>query len=301
MLTTSSETQLSISEAILLAHGMVQGISNSLGIRLFFIKGPATIVQGLREPRISADVDVLVEPPGLDLLLQALRRKGWRQRPAAPDSRAFAKHAITMDHAGWPCCIDVHFRFPGMENGPDECFEAMWARVEWQELAAQQIRVPSKGLGILILALHSLRSPWLSVSVRDLSFLSRITPCQPGLVEEIVEIARETGSCAAMRPFLEGISPAAWTREWPVPSRMWCNRTMVREPGRAGMITVAQAPWNDKPRELWRAVFPRSEVFLSKNIYADMSFAGRLGQHRARWGRFLRALPHIAKDFSSSG
>ena len=293
---TASERRLTISEAVLLAHTMVQGISNSLGIRLFFIKGPASMLQGLREPRISADVDVLVDPLALEHLLRALRLRGWRQRPAAPDSTAFPKHAITLDHPFWPCCIDVHFRFPGMENDSVECFEVLWAQVQWQLVAGQQVRVPSKAAGILVLALHALRSPWLPASVLELSFLSRIARCQPTYVEEIVEIAKKTGSCAALRPFLEGLIPASEVDDWPEPSQAWRNRVKARRPGSAGIIAILQARWNDKPKEFWRAVFPKSEVFLSKNIYADMSLAGRLGQHRARWGRFMCSLPHIAKD-----
>ena len=73
---------------------------------------------------------------------------------------------------------------------------------------------------------------------------------------------------------------------------------MARQPGSARIIAIVQAGWREKPQLLWQAVFPQPEVFLSRNIHADMSWYGRLLQHRARWARFLRSLPEIVRDFS---
>jgi hypothetical protein len=291
----AAETQLSIPEAVLLGHALVARVADSLGIRAFFIKGPASVIQGLRLPKISGDVDVFVAPPDLEPVLQGLRDRGWRERPVDPDSRTFPKHSVTVDHPEWPCCIDVHFRFPGMEANPSDSFELMWANTEDLEVAGQVVRVPSKSLGILILALHALRSPQLPACSQELEFLTDLTE-RDSYGAAILEVARSTGSLAAMRPFLEDLLPEAATVEWPEPSTEWRNRVMAKEPGSARLIAIAQAPLRDKPRMLFRAVFPRPEVFLSGNIYADMSFRGRLRQHRARWARFLRSLPKIVRD-----
>lgn len=292
----TDDTLLRTSEAVLLGHAMVQRIGESMGIRSFFMKGPAPAMQGLREPKTSADVDVFVAPVDLELMLQALRDRGWRERPSAPDNRAFSRHSVTVDHSSWPCSIDVHFRFPGMDKSPQKCFEAMWPHVETLELAGQQVAVPSKPLGIAILALNSLRSPWVPACRQELDFLSRIVRRQPHWVDEILEIARETGSQASMRPFLEEIAPETAALEWPELSKEWCNRLAAREPGSAGLMVIMQTPWKDKPKELWTSLFPPREVLLSKDLYADMSCLGQIAQHRARWGRFLRALPRIAGD-----
>lgn len=296
----ADKTQLSIPEAVLLGHALVSRVADSLGIRAFFIKGPASVLQGLRRPKVSADVDVFVAPADLAAMVQGLRERGWRERPVDPDSTTFPKHSVTVDHPEWPCCIDVHFRFPGMENDSADAFELMWANTKDLEVAGQNVRVPAKPLGILILALHSLRSPQLPACRKELEFLSELT-IKDSHAASILSISSETGSLAAMRPFLENLLPEATTVEWPETSTEWRNRLMAKEPGSARLIALAQAPLRDKPRMLFRAVFPVREVHLSRDIYADMSFRGRLRQHRDRWVRFLRAAPRIVKDLSQAG
>ena len=291
----ADETQLSIPEAVLLGHALVQRVSDSLGIRAFFIKGPASVIQGLRLPKMSVDVDVFVPPGDLEPVLAGLRERGWRQRPVDPDERSFPRHSVTVDHPEWPCCIDVHFRFPGMEASPGDCFDVMWANTEVLQLAGQEVRVPSKALGILILALHALRSSHLPASQQELQFLADLTK-RESHAAEILDIATATGSLAAMRPFLEDL--VSQPGEWPEPSTEWRNRLLSKEPGSARIIAIAQAPLREKPKMLFRAIFPPTEVFLTGNIYADLSFKGRLQLQRTRWTRFLRALPRTVRDLS---
>lgn len=296
----TTATHLSLSEGVLLAHAMVSRLADGLGVRVFFIKGPASVQMGLRKPKISTDVDVFVAPAELETLRQGLRARGWRERPVDPDGRTFPKHSVTVDHADWPCCIDVHSRFPGMEKPAAECFETMWGLTEELVLAGQVLRVPTKPLGILVLALHALRSPHLPACRRELDHLASLTE-RDGLAAAVLKAASATGSLAAVRPFLEDLLPNSAMPDWPQPSLEWRNRLMAREPGSARLLALAQAPWWEKPEMLWRAVFPANETFLGGNIYADLSVRGRLLLHRARWSRFLRAIPRIAQDFRSGG
>jgi hypothetical protein len=289
------ETPLRISEGVLLGHALVARLADSLGIRVFFIKGPASIIQGLRQAKMSADVDVFVDPFRLDELLQSLRERGWRERPADPDNKTFPKHSVTVDHPEWPCCIDVHFRFPGMEIPAADCFEALWANTDTMALAGQRLKIPTNALGILFLALHALRSPEQPACRQELEDLAGLTR-RESQSEALLEAATATGALAAVRPFLEDLLPETITSVWPKPSLEWCNRLAAREPGSARLIAIVQASWRDKPNMLWRAVFPRAEVFLSGNIHADMSLLGRLEQHRARWARFLPTVPRLVRD-----
>lgn len=289
------QTRLSVSEGVLLAHALVSRVADSLGVRAFFIKGPASVIQGLRKPKTSADVDVFVDPASLDLLLQGLRERGWRQRPVDPDTTTFPKHAVTLDHPEWPCCIDVHFRFPGMEADPAECFTAMWGHTKAIGLAGQNVRVPSPTLAILLLALHALRSPHLPACRQELAFLARLVQRQ-AQAGTLLGIAAATDSLAAIRPFLEGLLEDSPAVAWPQPSTEWRNRLMAREPGSARVLAIIQAPWKDKPGLLWQGVFPRPQSLLNRNIYADMTWRGQVMQHWARWVRFLGAVPRIVRD-----
>lgn len=289
------ETQLRIPEGVLLGHALVARVADSLGIRVFFIKGPASVAQGLRHAKLSVDVDVFVDPSRLDELLEGLRERGWRERPEDVDHKTFPKHSVTVSHTDWPCCIDVHFRFPGMDKLAADCFEVLWADTVPAELAGQRLRVPTKALGILFLALHSLRSPELPAYRRELENLSSLTH-QESWADELQDLATATGSLGAVRPFLSGLLPAAGGLVWPEPSHEWRNRIAAREPGSARLIAILQAPWKDKPRMLKNAVLPGADVFLSQDLYADLTLAGRISLHRARWSRFLRAIPRLAGD-----
>jgi hypothetical protein len=293
----ASEAQLSVPEAVLLGHAMVQRVADSIAVRAFFIKGPASVIQGLRLPRTSGDVDVFVHPGELEPMLEGLRGRGWRERPVDPDDRTFPKHSVTLVHPEWPCCIDVHYRFPGMENASGHCFEEMWPHTEVLQLAGQRVRVPSKTLGVLFLALHALRSPHMPACKQELEFVADVTERESNCTD-LLAMATATGSLAAMRPFLEKLLPQTAAVEWPGVSQEWLNRVLAKEPGSARIIALVQAPLREKPALLFRAVFPAPEVHLTRDIYADMSLAGRLKSHRARWARFLRSAPKIARDLS---
>lgn len=295
MTSVGHKAQLRIPEGVLLGHALVARLAESLDIRVFFIKGPASVTQGLRVAKISADVDVFVDPSKMEELLQGLHERGWRQRPVDPDGRTFPKHSVTVHHAEWPCCIDVHFRFPGMERPTGDCFKALWENTVDMQLAGQWLRVPAKALGILFLALHALRSHEQPACRQELEYLAVLTR-RESCAEELLDLATSTGAVAAVRPFLEGLLPEAIAPVWPEPSREWRNRVVAQAPGSARLIAIVQAPWADKPMMLWRAFFPGAEGFLSGNIYAAMSFRGRLNQHRARWARFLRGVPRLVRS-----
>ncbi|MBT2248073.1 nucleotidyltransferase family protein [Arthrobacter sp. BHU FT2] len=290
---------LSVSEGVLLGHALVARVAEDLGVRVFFIKGPASVQLGLRRPKISNDVDVFAAPDDLEVLLEGLRDRGWRERPVDPD-RLLPTHSVTVDHPEWPCCVDIHFRFPGMESGAAECFEVMWAQTQELELAGHTLRVPLEPLGIVILALHALRTPHLAASRQELEHLTALAR-QNQLAVEVQHSAGSVSALAAMRPFLEGILPESGTQEWPAPSLEWRNRLLAREPGSARLVALAQAPWRQKLGLLWRAVLPRQETFISGNVYADLSLRGRLSLHLARWARFLRAVPGILRDVGRFG
>ena len=297
------QAQLEVPEGVLLGHALVARLADSLGIRVFFIKGPASVLQGLRQAKVSTDVDVFVDPAGLEELLQGLSERGWCERPVDPDSRTFPKHSVTVHHPEWPCCIDIHFRFPGMEKPAPVCFESLWANTETIALAGQRLRVHARELGVLFLALHALRSPSLPACRQELDYLADLAR-REGLSEVLLELAAVTDGLAAVRPFLEGLLPSTITPVWPKPSTEWRNRVTAKDPGSARLLAILQAPWRVKPRMLRGALFPPPETFLSGNIYADMSLLGQLSQHRARWARFLRAVPRLVRDLhgrNSSG
>ncbi|RDV09481.1 hypothetical protein DXK94_13315 [Arthrobacter sp. RT-1] len=273
---------------------MVSRAAESLGIRAIFVKGPASVAQGLRRSKLSSDVDVLVAAPDLRRMLHGLRERGWEERPQDADTRTYPRHAIILDHPAWPCCIDLHFRFPGMETSASACFEVMWANTAVLDLAGQEVKVPSEALGILLLALHSLRSPLNHACQQELTFLADLMH-RRSLTLEVVELALATGSLAAMRPLLEDRVPESIVREWPPPSLEWRNRSIAKAPGTARLIALIQAPWQDKPKMLWSAVFRGNRASVGES-YADLSLFARLGPQFARWARLCRSFPQMFRE-----
>jgi hypothetical protein len=293
-----AEGLLSISEGVFLGHALVARVAESLGIRAFFIKGPASVIQGLRLPKVSVDVDVFVAPADLASLLAGLHQRGWRERGADEDGSVFYKHSVTLNHPSWPCHIDIHFRFPGMERDPAEAFDVMWAHTEVLHIAGRGVRVPSKELGLVLLALHALRAPHLHISQQELCFLKDLW-AREELGPAVQKISAATDALAAMRPFLEAILTGHAGIEWPSASTEWRNRLFSREPGSARIIALIQSPLRDKPRMLRAALLPPDTVYLSQDPYVDLSPKGRLLAYAARWVRFLRASPRLVQDLAA--
>lgn len=280
-------TGLQLREGVLLAHALVAHVSRQLGVRSFFIKGPLSVLQGLRAPKQSSDVDVFVSASDVELLTGALRARGWLTRSSDPDELAFPQHSVTLFHPNWPNDIDVHYRFPGMERKGPECFEAMWAATDEMELAGQPLRVPTVPLAVCFLALHSLRAPWLAGSKRDLEFLGQLDLSR--FRSEIFALALATDATAAMRPFLEyHFGPLA--RDIPgATSDEWNRRLASRSPGTARILAILAAPPSKKPLLTWRALFPPKQGILAKDINADVSLKGRLRNGYQRWHALLSA------------
>lgn len=291
------ESRLQLGEAVLLCHVLVHQVAVDAGVRAFFIKGPVSVSQGLRPPKVSTDVDVFVEP-GLDLVLQdAMFRRGWKPRPTEPDEAAFPRHSRTLFHPQWPCDIDIHFRFPGMEAEATECFEAMWRSTERSEVGGHLIPVPSRRLAVCLLALHALRTPWIPQSQADLDFLIGL-----GLDAEkdgLLSTAAETECRAALHPFFSRISGNDQLNGTPPVSNEWKMRTLSRAPGSARIISLLEAPFHRWPTIIFRATFPSRETLLAKDLYADLSLRGRSRLYIRRWAVLTRSIPSVIEDIRS--
>lgn len=286
--------RLRMDEAVLLCHALTGHVASQIGLRVLFIKGPVTVAQGLREPRQSVDVDVFVEPGDVSILVAAMKLRGWEVRPAEPDIDAFPRHSETLFHRSWPSDVDVHYRYPGMEAPAVDCFEVMWKASETYMIAGQEIRVPTRALAIGLLALHSLRTPWMTSSRLDLDYLLAL-PLEEDR-QDIIAIAQETGSASALRPFLDEAFGVQTLDPMPTPSPEWSARTKTRSPGTARAIALANAPWHRKPRLLANAFFPSKTTLLANDIYADLSLRGRFKQNIKRWRTLFTSFPEFIVD-----
>ena len=150
-------TQFALSEAVPLAHAVVDRVARDSQVRVMFIKGPAAQKQGLRTQRSSVDVDAFVDPAGIEVLTTRLGELGWTdQQYSTPTAPSYSR---TRRHASWPCELDLHTSFPGLYGHQQHVFERLWARHEHVSVAGLAIPCLDPQAHSLILALNCLRDP----------------------------------------------------------------------------------------------------------------------------------------------
>ncbi len=194
--------ELRLDEAVALATAWAASLGDAAGIRVLILKGDALAQMGLRQPRVSADVDVLIEPSRFDDYCALLTSAGWTERELPFISSRVSPHSITYVSHGWPCDIDVHSYFPGFLNDPQQVFHELWGRSQQLSFARFKVRVPDRISSILIAALHSLRDG--AVSTRSASDLSELlsTDLTDAERTELSDIARRTGCDGSLEAFL---------------------------------------------------------------------------------------------------
>ena len=195
-------TDLRLDEADELLAAWVCARADSHGIRVLVIKGRPLADDGLRAPRVSSDVDLLVEPARFDEYCALLVDAGWEEFPSTYAAAHFTLHSLTYRKSGWPNSLDVHSDFPGFLHEPDVAFEALWATRRTTPFAHRRCPVPSRAGNALILGLHSLRGTHRQPRHADeLAQLERAT-FTPAERRELASLAAATGAAEPLRGLL---------------------------------------------------------------------------------------------------
>ncbi|BDV29765.1 nucleotidyltransferase family protein [Microbacterium terricola] len=289
---------LRLDEADALASAWVQHVADAHGIRTLLIKGAALAHYGLREPRTSADVDVLVEPARFEEFCEAISAAAWTERPGGLIGELTTLHSRTFLREGWPCDLDVHSFFPGFLNDPADVFDALWATRRRLDFAHRPCSIPSKAGCALILALHSVRST--TTQVRHADELERLllTPFTDEDRAAIARLAHDTGcvtSLASVLPRLHiDVTPGPAELQ-SVRRREWDDKlAAAASPANAWVVALGRVPWRRKPLVAWRAIWPTSEDLLIAHPEVPDRFFPKLLARILRWGRGLRSLPRAA-------
>ncbi|MBF4463519.1 MULTISPECIES: PqqD family peptide modification chaperone [unclassified Rathayibacter] len=263
----SVTSPLSLGDAVELGHALVQYVADADDIRVLFIKGPVADARGVRPPRVSADIDVLVPASETQALLRSLSSRGWVSRPESFAHSAFVTHSITLLHEEWPCDIDLHVSYPGFLADADVVFEALWARREALNLAGKNVNAPDFVGSVVIAALHSLRSPFIERHQKELSdavsaVLSRHDSEQ--ITDEIVALASTTEARHTLGPFLAELGHIE-TEDAPSTREYFEWRQNARQLNRSAqwIRTLLNASPSAAPRILRQAIFPSTSDFLT--------------------------------------
>jgi CDP-glycerol glycerophosphotransferase (TagB/SpsB family) len=283
-------SSLTLSEAVALAHTLVHHVAQGAGVRILFIKGPAAVGQGLRNPQTSADVDALVDPAGLEHLRTRLTELGWVDDHPYSTPTA-ADYSRTHRHPSWPCELDLHVTFPGLYADRQAVFEHLWARRAGVEVAGKEVPCPDLHAHTLLLALNSLRDPHRNAKGAALEELAERVAAtfDPESLTEIGRLAHTVGASDTSAPFLSmvgapneglGSTSAADLEAWRLRTQpAWRVATWLRG--------FREQPVRSRPAYLWRAlVLSEGEL---RSGHPELP-PGRKALARARWRRLKRGV-----------
>lgn len=285
---TQSAVQLRIGDAVQLATALSQHVAHAAGIRTLVIKGPLAETQGLRPPRQSQDVDLLVDPARFDDLLDAFREYGWTPRPTPGFPLMLDLHSRTLVHPRWNCDIDIHHYWPGFIGDAGHIFDWLWDRRQALPIAGVDVDTPGLADSALVLALHSLREAGHADTgsrlLREYAAVVERVGSDEGLARAVFGSAQETGSLQTARPLLlaigfdvpEDTNPSEELRRWQL--HVYARHRMT-----AWLLEVRTAPFPRKLLVVWRAVFPTAEALRA----IDPQIGDGARELIAGWGRRL--------------
>lgn len=290
-------TDLRLEEANELLAAWVCARAEERGIRALLLKGRTLGDDGLRDPRVSSDVDLIVEPARFDEYCRAVMDAGWEEFPSTFASAHFTLHSRTFRKQGWPDSLDVHSEYPGFLRSPDVVFDELWAGRRSADFAHRACAVPSREANALILGLHSLRGTHAQGRHADeLGQLSAVvfTDAERG---ELGRLAHATGAAEPMRALLEG---------WGVAVRIdpgltgtpreleWRRKTAEAQGAAASWLALLRrSRRRDKPEVLWRAVWPSRADFAVNHPEVPDRLGPQLRGRVARWARGARRVPAV--------
>ncbi|TDX81163.1 putative nucleotidyltransferase-like protein [Rathayibacter sp. PhB151] len=283
-------TVLFAEEAVPLLTAFVHRRAETAGLRALALKGPIADADGLRPPRASGDVDVLVPPEDAPRLVALLAGDGWTERPW-PDAPTLAqKHSRSYRHPDWPVDIDVHWRWPGFLAPAAEAFESLWNRRRTVEIAGRPVATVGVADMALILALHSLRDAWQITDPRrtgpsDYELLVDAVAARPALHAPLRDAAESLGAVPTAAPFLHALGVPARAGEAPADQlRAWRLGALSRHAAAGWVEALRAAPAARRPALLRRALFPSGSALRA----ADPSIGPRRRDAVAGWWRRFR-------------
>lgn len=103
---------LTLAEAVPLGTVHLQRLLAAAGVRSLVIKGPAFAEHGVRRPKQSNDIDLLIHPQDREGMTSALVVAGWTSishwfPPALDD----VVYSTTFRHPLFPVTLDLHHHF----------------------------------------------------------------------------------------------------------------------------------------------------------------------------------------------
>ena len=241
------------------------------------------------------DVDLLVDPIHFTVIRETFERLQWHGTDLEPQARGIPPHSLALRHPGWPCEIDLHWRFPGFFLDAQEVFEYLWGRRDTATIAHTLVPVPDRPSQAVIVATHALRSPTAHTSRADLDFLaSRFNGQSSERKAAFSAVACAVGADLPLRPFLQrlGVALARPSQLNPVDWETWQVHTGVGHAlGVSWLLELKRASLREWPRILARALWIPEEVLRTRMPSTGPRRRDVLAARFQRMRQAVRSLP----------
>ena len=242
-----SSVPLTRAEAVPLGTVMLQGLLAEAGLRSLVIKGPAFGELGVRAPKESNDIDLIIAPEDRERATEALSAAGWmiisHWFPPALDDIIYS---TTLRHPQFPVTVDLHHHFTGFLTR--DAFEALWTERAVVTLAHRPVDVPGYEHAVIIEGLNAIkmlpeeRRPGAARAVADAA-----GPVDVGRLESAAESIGARHTAAPLITALGGETPSSLPPEG---FDSWVERG-ARNSGRALVRDVIRRAPHHAPRVVW--------------------------------------------------
>jgi hypothetical protein len=267
-----------------LVYALLQRVAEANDVDIVFIKGPTLHAQGLRDREHSGDVDCWVRPGQEVRLAEAMSAWGWTPAYSAFTSTRVL-HSLTLRAGAWGSAIDVHSWFPGMAISHQRAYELLEGNIDVREFAGTAARTPARQVHAIISALHDIR-PVLGQPPDALqNERAGATLVRAG--ESVIETSNLFGTNFALAEPLRQAFPdkvGTTVSNAQVPED-WAWRSQS-SPRRAYIEAFKLIPLRERPRVLWRVIWPTAQRLrsgpLGEGQLAESSW--RLRMRRLRHG-----------------
>lgn len=191
---------LTLAEAVPLGTVHMQRILADVGVRSLAIKGPAFVELGVRRPKVSRDIDLVIHPEDRVRAVAALTRAGWSRvslwfPPVVED----IIYSTTVSHPHFPASVDMHHWLKGMLTWPS-AFEVLWDQRTRVVVAHSEVDSPCAGHALVLEFLNAAKKApqerWGDVAQ------AVVTTADRQQFETVLEAARALGVRETAAPLI---------------------------------------------------------------------------------------------------
>lgn len=292
---TTEAPRVTGAEAMPLLYALTADVARRTGSRVLAIKGVVLAEHGLRAPRVSADIDILMHPDDVAGFVAGMEAAGWHKAPATTTPKLLDFHSVNLLNDHWPMGIDAHTYFPGFLAPPVEVFEELWRRRHTIEQAGREVATTDRAGSAAVAALHYLRSPWRPQNSTALETLVGLSEplFRDAAAADLVDCAQRTGSVLTLAPYLArlGISAEPTHPAEAAGIDHWRTAT-ASDPRMAWVHQFRALKPHQWPAFAWRALMLEDDELRA--YHGDQSTTTPLWRLRVqRWRRIGAALPRM--------